>query len=169
MFFRWAYPFLTLCAVELIHATNWSPLVRRIEVYAAAMADAGKLNDVLTISLSYENGSIGSISYFANGDKSLAKERVEIYANGNTAVLDDFKTLTIHANGKKKQKTSKKISSYAQKSTTQQSGLITINALRGSFALKTSLSSLTYSCGRMTLGRNLLTVRLSFGITKRIT
>ena len=32
------------------------------------------------------------------------KERVEIYANGSTAVLDDFKTLAIHAHGKKKEK-----------------------------------------------------------------
>ena len=45
-----------------------------------------------------------TISYFANGDKSLPKERVEIYANGSTAVLDDFKTLAIHAHGKKKEK-----------------------------------------------------------------
>jgi len=59
---------------------------------------------VLNIFLTYENGSIGTISYFANGDKSLPKERVEIYANGSTAVLDDFKTLAIHSHGKKKKK-----------------------------------------------------------------
>ena len=68
------------------------------------MNDPNNLNDVLNISLTYENGSIGTISYFANGDKSLPKERVEIYANGSTAVLDDFKTLAIHAHGKKKKK-----------------------------------------------------------------
>ena len=75
-----------------------------VSVYATAMADTDNLNDVINISLSYKNGSIGNISYFANGDKSLAKEQVEIYANGNTVVLNDFKTLVIHANGKKKEK-----------------------------------------------------------------
>jgi len=75
-----------------------------VSVYAAAMAHPNKLNDVLNISLTYENGSIGTISYFANGDKSFPKERVEIYANGSTAVLDDFKTFAIHSHGKKKKK-----------------------------------------------------------------
>jgi len=68
------------------------------------MKDANNLIDTLNISLSYQNGSIGTISYFANGDKSLLKERIEIYANGSKAVLDDFKTLSIHSHGKKKGK-----------------------------------------------------------------
>ena len=68
------------------------------------MVHPSKLNDVLNISLKYANGSIGTISYFANGDKSLPKERVEIYANGCTAILGDFKTLVVYADGKKKKK-----------------------------------------------------------------
>jgi polar amino acid transport system substrate-binding protein len=75
-----------------------------VSAYAAAMAHPNKLNDVLNISLTYENGSIGTISYFANGDKGLPKERVEIYANGCTAVLNDFKVLSIYAHGKKRVK-----------------------------------------------------------------
>ena len=75
-----------------------------VSVYVAAMKDPNKLNDALNISLQYQNGSIGSICYFANGDKSVPKERVEIYATGCTAVLDDFKTLAIHSHGKKKGK-----------------------------------------------------------------
>ena len=68
------------------------------------MVDSQNLNDVLNVSLHHENGSIGNISYFANGDKSLPKERVEIYAHGCTAVLDDFKRLTMHSSGNKKTK-----------------------------------------------------------------
>lgn len=68
------------------------------------MKAPNNLNDVLNVSLTYENGSIGTISYFSNGAKSLPKEHVEIYANGCTAVLNDFKTLVIHADGKKKRK-----------------------------------------------------------------
>ncbi len=75
-----------------------------VSVYAAAMKDPNNLNDVLNISLRYENGSIGTISYFANGDKGLPKERVEIYANGSTAVLNDFRTLAVYTDGKKKKK-----------------------------------------------------------------
>ncbi len=75
-----------------------------VSVYAAAMKDPNNLNDVLNISLRYENGSIGTISYFANGDKGLPKERVEIYANGSTAVLNDFRTFAVYTDGKKKEK-----------------------------------------------------------------
>jgi predicted dehydrogenase len=59
---------------------------------------------VVNVSLSYESGSIGTISYLANGDKSLSKERVEIYGHGCTAVIDDFKSLTVYAGGRKKEK-----------------------------------------------------------------
>jgi predicted dehydrogenase/threonine dehydrogenase-like Zn-dependent dehydrogenase len=76
-----------------------------VSVYATAMKDPDNLNDVLNVSLSYQNGSIGTICYFANGDKRLPKECVEIFANGCTAVLNDFKTLAMYAHGKKKQKT----------------------------------------------------------------
>ncbi len=71
-------------------------------VYATAMRSSNNLNDTLNVSLSFGNGSIGSISYFANGDKGLSKERVEIYACGCTAILEDFRLLTIHTHGKKK-------------------------------------------------------------------
>ncbi|MBA2881469.1 polar amino acid transport system substrate-binding protein [Desulfosalsimonas propionicica] len=75
-----------------------------VSVSAQAMEDVNHLNDVLVVSLKYENGSIGTICYFANGDKALCKERVEVFANGCTAVLDDFKRLDIYAGGKKKTK-----------------------------------------------------------------
>lgn len=73
-----------------------------ISVSANAMADPNNLGDTLQISLSYQNGSIASISYFANGDKSVPKERVEIFANGCTAILNDFKELSIFSKGRKK-------------------------------------------------------------------
>ena len=57
-----------------------------VSVHAVAMGDPQNLEDVVNISLRFENGSIGTISYFSNGNKSLAKERVEIFANGNTLV-----------------------------------------------------------------------------------
>jgi len=77
-----------------------------ISVHADAMQEPQNLNDIVNISLKYANGSIGSILYFSNGDKSLTKERVEVFSNGVTAVLDDFKKLTIHSNGKKKEEKS---------------------------------------------------------------
>ena len=62
-------------------------------VYAAAMRDPNALNDTLTIALRFGNGSIANINYFANGGKSLAKERIEVYQSGQTYILDDFRSL----------------------------------------------------------------------------
>jgi predicted dehydrogenase len=73
-------------------------------VYAAAMRSGAGANDTLTITLEFANGSVGTIAYFANGDKSLAKENVEIFAHGSVYLLDDFRALTVHAKGKKKEK-----------------------------------------------------------------
>ncbi|MDY7000443.1 MAG: oxidoreductase, partial [Thermodesulfobacteriota bacterium] len=55
--------------------------------------------------LRYADGSVGTVAYLANGDKSLPKERIEVFAHGTTAIIDDFKALTVHSKGQKKKKT----------------------------------------------------------------
>ena len=75
-----------------------------VSVYASSMKDAQNLNDIMNVSLTFWNGSIGTISFLANGSKNLSKERIEVYGNGCTAVLDDFKALTIYEKGSKKLK-----------------------------------------------------------------
>jgi polar amino acid transport system substrate-binding protein len=69
-------------------------------VYACALPDPGNLQDTVNISLSFDNGSIGTISYFANGPKSLPKEYFEIYKGGLAARLMDFREVEILGAGK---------------------------------------------------------------------
>ena len=64
-------------------------------VFATATPDPDALNDVLSVSLRFENGAIGTIHYFSNGSKALAKERVEVFQGGTTQILDDFCRLEI--------------------------------------------------------------------------
>ena len=71
-----------------------------VSLSATAMKDAQGFNDTLTVSLTYENGSIGSIQYFANGSKLLPKEYVEVYSHGLTAILNDFRELKIYGKGR---------------------------------------------------------------------
>ncbi|HMR87781.1 MAG TPA: bi-domain-containing oxidoreductase [Saprospiraceae bacterium] len=47
--------------------------------------------DNATILLKYKNGSTGVINYFANGSKAYSKERIEIYAQNKTIVIDNFR------------------------------------------------------------------------------
>lgn len=49
--------------------------------------------DNAIITLKFENGSQGVINYFANGNKAYSKERVEIYTQGRTLILDNFRRL----------------------------------------------------------------------------
>ena len=49
--------------------------------------------DNASILLRYENGSTGVINYFSNGHKSYSKERVEVYSQERTLILDNFRTL----------------------------------------------------------------------------
>lgn len=50
--------------------------------------------DNAAILLQYENGSMGVINYFSNGSKAYAKERVEVYTQERTLVLDNFRLTT---------------------------------------------------------------------------
>lgn len=47
--------------------------------------------DNASILLKYENGSTGVINYFSNGSKSYSKERVEVYSQERTIIMDNFR------------------------------------------------------------------------------
>lgn len=55
--------------------------------------------DNISVQVSYQNGSMAQISYIANGDKGLPKERLEIFVGNKTMVVDDFKTLEMFNTG----------------------------------------------------------------------
>ena len=68
-------------------------------VAANAVRTSENLMDNVAISLEMHNGSIATISYFSNGSKQISKEYLEIFSSNKTAIIDDFKTLTL-AGGK---------------------------------------------------------------------
>jgi predicted dehydrogenase len=50
--------------------------------------------DTVSLQLSFDNGSIGTVHYYSNGSKSFPKERLEVFASGRVLQLDNFRTLT---------------------------------------------------------------------------
>lgn len=71
-------------------------------VFAEQMPDRGKYSqDNIAISLSLKDGSVGTILYVANGDRSLPKEYIEVYQAGKVAIIQDFVNLTLIHSGKK--------------------------------------------------------------------
>ncbi|MBL7086870.1 MAG: bi-domain-containing oxidoreductase [Candidatus Cloacimonetes bacterium] len=71
---------------------------------ANAIMDVQGLLDTLNVNISFKDGSIANVSYFANGSKKLKKERFEVFSNGVTAIIDDFKELHIYEKRHKKSK-----------------------------------------------------------------
>ena len=49
--------------------------------------------DTATITLSFANGSMGTLHYLANGNKAIPKERLEIYCGGAVLQLDNFRSM----------------------------------------------------------------------------
>lgn len=74
-----------------------------VSVTAAALEDVGKYKqDNVVLTFKYGDGSIGTLTYLANGNKNFAKENVEVFCGGKIAVLNDFRTLEMLTETKKK-------------------------------------------------------------------
>ena len=72
-----------------------------IRVRTTGLPDGGRYReDNVAIVLDFENGSVGTITYTAAGDRAMGKERVEAFGGGASAVLDDYRTLALHRGGK---------------------------------------------------------------------
>ena len=74
-----------------------------VSVTAHAIPDAGTYReDNVVLTFTFPDGSLGTVTYLANGDKAFPKERVEVFAGGRVAVLDDFRFLEMVHNGRRK-------------------------------------------------------------------
>lgn len=69
-------------------------------VYAQALPDPNHLHDTASIQVGFENGSIGTVHYFSNGNKGLPKEVVEVFQSGQAFQVDDFRSLTEYRGAK---------------------------------------------------------------------
>jgi predicted dehydrogenase len=76
-----------------------------VEVSTQGLPDQGKYReDNVVMNFSFPDGSIGVISYLANGDKSYPKEYLEVFSSGQIAVLDDWRKLDLVSKGRRKVK-----------------------------------------------------------------
>ena len=61
-----------------------------------------KSDDNIAIVIKFKDGSIGNLTYVANGDKSLPKEHIEIFSAGKVGVINDFQNGNFYNNNKTK-------------------------------------------------------------------
>ena len=75
-----------------------------VSVHANRIAfhTSGVTDDQCLISLQFQDGSIGVIVYAAGGDTAVPKERLEVFGDDKTLIMDDFRTSELYANEKKR-------------------------------------------------------------------
>ncbi len=78
-----------------LHATGLNP--RRSGLAA---------DDVVTLTIGFDDGSMGTVHYFSSGDEAFPKERLEVFGQERVAVIDDWRTLELVAGGKSERRKS---------------------------------------------------------------
>ena len=65
-------------------------------VSTTALPDVNRYHrDNIQICFGFPDGSLGTVTYLANGTKAFPKERVEVFCGGRVGVLDDFRSLDL--------------------------------------------------------------------------
>jgi len=64
-------------------------------ITAEFMKDMHELNNTVVVNMKMANGSIASLNYFTNGNKSVKKESIEVFSDGTIAAIDDFKSVKV--------------------------------------------------------------------------
>ena len=79
--------------------TNSEP----VKVYAECINTANdKITaaDNIAIVVKFKDGSVGNLTYLANGDKGMPKELIEVFSASKIGIINDFKDGLIYKNGK---------------------------------------------------------------------
>ncbi len=74
-----------------------------VKVYADSIKTSNQIltaEDNISVTISFENGSVGNLVYLANGDKSLPKERIEVFSGGKVGIIHDFRNGELHSGNK---------------------------------------------------------------------
>lgn len=94
--------------IDLLAYLARSPVSHVSATQIGAWKGAGGADDKMTITLTFADGSTGTIHYFANGNKAFPKERLEVFGDGRILSLDNFRVLRGYGfSGFKKSKTSR--------------------------------------------------------------
>lgn len=91
-------------ACHFIDYLTWLNGSLPVSVFASALPDSGGRNDTVNINIAFENGSTGVIAYYANGPRSMPKEYIEVFHNGSSGVINNFKELSLFGKSKRKKK-----------------------------------------------------------------
>lgn len=76
--------------IDLMQFLSGSKPVSVVATSVGGPASAIPNEDIITITVKFEDGSIGTLHYFANGDKIVPKEYLEVFTAGKSFILENF-------------------------------------------------------------------------------
>jgi predicted dehydrogenase/threonine dehydrogenase-like Zn-dependent dehydrogenase len=79
--------------IDLMRFLSGSPVIAVQVTRLGGASGNPLLDDEVTFTLKYADGSFGTVHYLANGHKSFPKERLEVFCAGRILQLDNFRTL----------------------------------------------------------------------------
>jgi predicted dehydrogenase len=79
--------------IDLMRFLTGSPIVRTSAHMLGRAPGLRIREDKATLVIEFADGSLGTLHYLANGHRSLAKERLEVFCGGAVLQLDNFRVL----------------------------------------------------------------------------
>jgi predicted dehydrogenase len=78
--------------IDLCRFLAGSP-VEDMQVVSARTSEGAVIDDVSLLQLSFVDGSVGTIQYISNGNRSFPKERVELFYDAKTLRIDNYRAI----------------------------------------------------------------------------
>lgn len=75
--------------VDLLRFLADSP-IKNLELFYSR---EGNSKDTFSVQIIFDDGSIGTINYFSNGNKAFPKERLEVFTDGKIMQINNFRTI----------------------------------------------------------------------------
>ena len=82
---------------EACHFLDFAAFLTGANPTTVTAARNGDDADNVAATIEYDDGSVCQLLYATEGSMKAPKERVEVHGNGRSAVLDDFRTLTLYS------------------------------------------------------------------------
>lgn len=88
--------------IDLMHFLTGSLVTRVFAESISSTTHEIVAEDSVFITLRLADGSNGSIAYLAEGNSALPKERIEVFGDGKSFVIEDFRKALAYENGREK-------------------------------------------------------------------
>lgn len=79
--------------IDLLRFLTGSMIISSVATVIGRAPGVPVRDDKVSFTLSFADGSIGTVHYLANGNKSFPKERLEVFCGGGVLQLDNFRRL----------------------------------------------------------------------------